>query len=101
MPTCGGKRRAEQIWDRKITITAPRLRGNHDSLGVSMKKETEIYKEMAALDAQIQEMIKQSPDLAGVHEAVFDGEAPGDVVYLDRMPTAEEWARAIELARKE
>jgi hypothetical protein len=65
-----------------------------------MDTESELFKEMAKLDKQILEMIDKDPDLAEVYSEEM-GEQPGDVVYLPRNPTKEEWDLALKRSREE
>lgn len=60
-------------------------------------KENELYSEMARVDSLLMELIDDDPELGEVYAELMD-EEPGSVVYLPRMPTAEELARARELA---
>jgi len=61
--------------------------------------ETELFKEMAKLDVELQAMIAVDPELEEIYAEEL-GEAPGSVVYLPRAPTPEDWARARELANR-
>ncbi len=61
--------------------------------------ETELFKEMAKLDVELQAMIAVDPELEEIYAEEL-GEAPGSVVYLPRAPTLEDWARARELANR-
>jgi hypothetical protein len=60
-------------------------------------KETDLYSEMAKVDSLLMELIDDDPELGEVYAELMD-EEPGSVVYLPRAPTAEELARAQELA---
>jgi len=62
-------------------------------------EEKELFKEMARLDAELLAMIEAEPELEEIYAEEM-GEAPGSVVYLPRAPTAEDWARARELANQ-
>ena len=62
-------------------------------------EEEALFKEMARLDKDLQDMIEAYPDLEEIYTEEL-GEAPGSVVYLPRAPTEEDWARATELADK-
>ena len=61
--------------------------------------EKELFEEMAKLDAELQAMMEADPELEEIYVEEM-GEAPGSVVYLPRAPTAEDWARARELANR-
>lgn len=63
-----------------------------------MEVET-IFKEMAKVDDELQAMIEADPELEEIYVEEM-GEAPGSVVYLSRVPTAEDWAKAAELAKQ-
>lgn len=54
---------------------------------------------MAKLDRELLSMIEADPELGEVYAEEM-GEAPGSVVYLPRVPTPEDWARAQELASR-
>jgi len=62
-------------------------------------EEKELFKEMAKLDRELLAMIEADPELGEVYAEEM-GEAPGSVVYLPRVPTPEDWARAQELASR-
>jgi hypothetical protein len=62
-------------------------------------EEEALFKEMAKLDMELQEMIEANPELEEIYLEMM-GEAPGSVVYLPRSPTAEDWARALELSKQ-
>jgi hypothetical protein len=64
-----------------------------------MDSESELFKEMAKLDKEILKMIDKDPDLAEVYSEEM-GEQPGDVVYLPRSPTKEEWALALKRSKQ-
>jgi len=64
-----------------------------------METEEELFKEMAKLDREILEMIDQNPELAEKYIQEM-GERPGEIVYLPRMPTKEEWDLALERSRQ-
>ncbi|HPT36674.1 MAG TPA: hypothetical protein PLZ44_00145 [Methanothrix sp.] len=61
--------------------------------------ETDLFKEMARLDAELLDLMKDSPELEEIYAEEM-GEDPGSVVYLPRAPTPEDWARAQELAKR-
>ena len=65
-----------------------------------MDTESELFKEMAKLDKEILKMIDQDSDLAEVYAEEMDGEQPGDVVYLPRSPTKEEWDLALKRSKQ-
>ena len=58
-----------------------------------------IFREMAKLDADLLAMIEADPELEEIYAEEM-GEALGSVLYLSRAPTAEDWARARELANR-
>ena len=62
-------------------------------------EEEALFKEMAKLDADLLAMIEADPELEEIYAEEM-GEAPGSVVYLSRVPTAEDWAEAAELAKQ-
>lgn len=65
-----------------------------------MDIESELFEKMAKLDREILEMIEKDPELAGKYIEEM-GEQPGEVVYLPRMPTKEEWDLALKRSREE
>ena len=62
-------------------------------------EEEALFKEMAKLDADLLAMIEADPELEEIYAEEM-GEAPGSVVYFSRVPTAEDWAEAAELAKQ-
>jgi len=44
-------------------------------------------------------MIEADPELEEIYAEEM-GEAPGSVLYLPRAPTADDWAKAAELAKQ-
>ena len=65
-----------------------------------MGTESELFEKMAKLDKEILELIEKDPDLAEMYAEEI-GEQPGDIVYLPRMPTKEEWDLALKRSREE
>lgn len=65
-----------------------------------MDTESELFEKMAKLDKEILELIEKDPDLAEKYAEEM-GEQPGEVVYLPRMPTKEEWDLALKRSRQE
>lgn len=65
-----------------------------------MDTESELFEKMAKLDKEILEMIEKDPDLAEKYAEEM-GERAGEVVYLPRMPTKEEWDLALKRSRQE
>jgi hypothetical protein len=59
----------------------------------------ELFKEIVKVDRELLAMIDADPDLGEIYAEEL-GEAPGSVVYLPRVPTPEDWARARELAER-
>ena len=67
-------------------------------MGEKTDEEIDAYKELVKLDMELNSMMEKDPDLVEVYCSEMD-EEPGEVVLLPRVPTAEDWARAEELAR--
>ena len=65
-----------------------------------MDTESELFEKMAKLDKEILELIEKDPDLAEKYAEEM-GEQPGEVVYLPRMPTKEEWDLALKRSKQE
>jgi hypothetical protein len=66
-----------------------------------MDTETELFEKMAKLDKEILEMIEQDPELVEKYIEEMEGEQPGEVVYLPRAPTKEEWDLALKRSKQE
>jgi hypothetical protein len=62
-------------------------------------EEKALFEAMAKLDAELLDLMKDSPELEEIYAEEM-GEDPGSVVYLPRAPTPEDWARAQELAKR-
>jgi hypothetical protein len=61
--------------------------------------EMELFKEMAKIDDELQAMIEADPELEEIYAEEM-GEDLGSVLYLPRAPTADDWAKAAELAKQ-
>ena len=62
-------------------------------------EQIDLYSELAKIEVELDRLMKAQPELEEIYCSVM-GEQPGEIVYLPRIPTAEDVARAKALMRE-